>query len=209
MLRILALAVLVLVCQAADGGAEPKLPAAAQSAIDRLDRAMVKLEADHRKAVSAERQKAMAELEKAQKTATRAGDLDGALAIRTRLEDLQKAEAADADALLGDRAPAKADLAKQVLGTWAIIKTGGAGGGATCDINDGGNVVAHLGQLMVPGRWRVEKGRLVINWLGDEARWENLGPESADRMAGDSFDAGKNGISLTRIKGPGPAAPPR
>lgn len=203
MSRILAILVAIACCWAGDAapGAAPKLPAAAQAALDRLDKAEAKLEVEHRKALSAERAKAIAELERVQKTVTKAGDLDGALAVKARIEELQKAEAVDADALLGEKPAAKVDAQRAAPGRWELAK---GGGNAICTLREDGSVTAMLGQLPVPGRWRAEKGRLIITWFGDEARWENLAFEGPDRLVGDSFDAGKGGVSMNRL----PNAPP-
>lgn len=213
MVRIVTALSLIACCLAADAAPdakpEAKLPAAAQAVLDRYAKAEAKLESDHRKALAAERQRAIADLEKAQKTATKAGDLDAALAVKGQIEELQKADAADADALLGDKPAApKADLAKQVLGYWMITKPSGS---APCQIHEGGNVMTRVGQLMLPGRWRIEKGRVVITWMGDESKAESLAFDGPDRMTGDSFDAGKGGVTLTRLRQPpgdAPAQPP-
>lgn len=197
MLRACAIALLISTSILA-GEAEPaKLPPAAQAAVDRLAKAEAKIEADAIKARSVERQKAMKELEKAQTTATKAGDLDGAMAVKGRIEELKKAEEADAD-LLGDARPAAKDPAVLAVGSWNAVKTNGVTG--LVDITADKTVKITAGAVIFTGVWRIEKDRLVINWGGSTQHAENLGFATPDRLIGDSFDAGKDGLTMTRVK---------
>jgi hypothetical protein len=197
MLRACILAV-VLCTTVLAGEAEPaKLPSAAQAALDRLAKAEAKIETDAAKARSTERQKAIKELEKAQTTATKAGDLDGAVAVKARVDDLKKAEEDAAD-LLGDARPAGKDPAVLALGSWSAVKTNGTTG--TVDIAADKTVRITAGMQTFSGVWRIEKDRLVINWGGSAQYFENLAFTSPDRLVGDSFDAGKDGMTLTRQK---------
>lgn len=180
------------------GEVEPaKLPPAAQAAVDRLAKAEARIEADAVKARSVERQKAMKELEKAQTSATKAGDLDGAMAVKSRIEELKQAEETDID-LLGDAKPASKDPAVLAVGSWSAVKANGLGG--TVDIVADKTVKITAGPVTYAGVWRIEKDRLVINWGGSMQHFENLGFASPDRLVGDSFDAGKDGITLTRLR---------
>jgi len=197
MLRATIVALLATVLAAGD--AEPaKLPAAAQAALDRLAKAEAKIDADAAKLRSAERQKAMKELDKAQQTVTKAGDLDGALAVKARIDELKKAEEADSAALLGEDKPAK-DPAKLAVGSWSVSKTNGVNGQIELMADKMARVTA--GPVTYTGIWMIEKERVVIHWGGSATHWENLAFETADRLKGDSFDAGKDGISMVRLKG--------
>lgn len=198
MLRVALLALLAIVALRA-GDAEPaKLPPAAQTIVDRLAKAEAKIEADAAKLRSAERQKAIKDLEKAQSAVTKSGDLDAALAVKARIDELKKAEEAEANTLLGEDRPAVKDPAKVAVGSWSATKTNGIN--AQIEIREDKSVKAAWGPIVVTGSWSVEKDRILIRWGGDPAKWENLGIESPDKLAGDSHDAGKDGISLVRVK---------
>lgn len=205
MIRPSLLAAIAASCLAGEAAppAESRMPPGAQATAERFAKAAAKLEADYRKALSAERARAISELEKAQKASTKAGDLDGALAIKARLDDLRAAQDADGEGLLPSDRPAApntpTEFARQAQGRWSLTKNGGL---ATLEINPGGLVNVSYGQISIGGTWRVEKDRVVINWGGDQTKWENLGFDGPDRMAGDSFDAGRNGITCVRIKPP-------
>jgi hypothetical protein len=204
MIRILCSAVLILcVTTVYTGEAEPKLPAPAQTALERLAKADAKLVADYRKALAAERVKAIAELERIQKTVTKSGDLDGALAVKGKLDELRAAQDADASDLLAEKPvgpPTSNDPNKLVLGRWTFNKTNGTGG--TVEFSPGGGTLVVVGQFTVPGRWRIEKDRVLIAWAGDETKWENMAFDGPDRLAGDSFDTGRNSVTCTRLKQP-------
>ena len=196
--RILALLAVVLCLHAGEAEAAPKLPATAQAVVDRLAKAEAKIEADAVRLRSAERQKAIKELEKAQQAVTKAGDLAGALAIKGRIEELKKAEDADTAAILGDDKPATRDPARLAVGTWSATKTNGVT--AQVELKDDKSVKATWGPIVIAGTWLIEKERIVIRWNGDSAKWENLAVEGPDKLAGDSHDAGKDGISMVRVK---------
>lgn len=198
MLRAAVLAVLL--AAAIAGEAEPaKLPPAVQATLDRLAKAEAKIDADARKARSAERQKAIKELEKAQTAATKAGDLDGAVAVKTRIDELRKLDEADAADLLGDAKTPARDPAALAVGSWSAVKSNGVGG--IVEIAADKTVRITAGPVTYAGVWRIEKDRLVINWGGSAQHYENLAFTGPDRLVGDSFDAGKDGITLTRQKG--------
>lgn len=198
MLRICILSLAILAAHAGDAAPAP-LPPAAQSVVERLDKALAKIDADAAKSRSAERQKAIRDLERAQTAATKAGDLDGAMAVKGRLEALRAADEDDAAALLGEAKPAAKDPAVLAVGSWSASKTNGVTG--QVDIAADRTVQISAGALTFRGVWRIEKDRLIINWGGSSQHTENLAFITPDRMMGDSFDAGKDGITLTRVKG--------
>lgn len=190
-------ALLVAACCLA-GDAPAVLPPAAQTAVDRLEKALAKIEADAARSRSGERQKAVKELERAQSAATKAGDLDAALAVKARIEELRKAEEEDAAVLLGDARPAAKDPAALAVGSWNASKTNGVTG--VVEVAADRTVRITAGVLTYNGVWRIEKDRLVISWGGSAQHIENLGFISPDRLVGDSFDAGKDGLTMTRVK---------
>lgn len=58
------------------------------------------------------------------------------------------------------------------------------------------------------GRWRIENDRVAIIWGDNQNWWENLAIESPDRMAGDSWNSGRNSVVFTRLQQP-PVQPTR
>lgn len=101
----------------------PPLPAPVVKAEETLDAAVSKAYAAYLKSVDAEVKKAQAALEKEKQAATKAGNLELALAIKAKQDaltvDAVVAEAEkkiDADELLGGAA--KVDVAKVIVGTW-------------------------------------------------------------------------------------------
>lgn len=198
MLRTILISTLAAASALAGEGADPaKLPPAAQSVIERLSKAEAKIDADAAKLRSAERQKAIKDLEKAQATVTKAGDLEAALAVKARIDELKKAEEVDGAGLLGEERPAR-DPARIAVGSWQMTKTNGVS--ALVEINADKTAKVTAGPLVFNGTWMVEKERIVIRWAGDPTKWENVAVEGPDRLAGDSFDAGRDGLVLTRIK---------
>ncbi len=206
MTRFLLLPLLALACMAA-GEADPApaaaLPPAAQTVLDRLAKAEAKIDADAAKARSGERQKAIKELDKVQVTTTKAGDLDAAVALKARIDELRAADEVDTAALLGESAPASKDPAKLAIGSWNVVKTNGVAG--QIELNPEKTARATAGPFVITGIWQIEKDRVVILWSGNPSRWERLGFEGADRLVGDSHDAGKGGIAMTRLPKPAPA----
>ncbi len=198
MLRSTLLSTLAAVTMLA-GEAEPaKLPPAAQSVVERLAKAEAKIDADAAKQRSAERLKAIKDLEKAQATVTKAGDLNAALAVKARIDELKKAEEVDGASLLGEDRAANRDPAKIAVGSWQMTKTNGVG--AQVEINADKSAKVTVGTIVFNGIWMVEKERIVIHWGGDPTKWENVAVEGPDRLAGDSFDAGRDGLVLIRMK---------
>lgn len=197
MLRACALALLITFLAA--GEAEPaKLPPAVQATLERLAKAEARIDADAAKARSVERQKAIKELEKAQTTATKAGDLEGAMAVKARVEELKKAEESATTDLLGENKAAGKDPAAMAVGTWALVKSKGIGGVVNLGADKTAKVVA--GPYSISGTWKIEKERLVITWPIDDRSIESLAFVTPDYLVGDSYDSGKDGITLTRQK---------
>jgi len=120
LLTFLSLAVLV-----AGEVAPAATPPAAQAALERLAKAEAKIDFDAAKARSTERLKAIKELEKVQVSTTKSGDLDVAVAIKARIEELRKLDEIAADELMGDAKPAAKDPAKLAVGSWSATKTNG------------------------------------------------------------------------------------
>ena len=120
LLTFLSLAVLV-----AGEVAPAATPPAAQAALERLAKAEAKIDFDAAKARSTERLKAIKELEKVQVSTTKSGDLDAAVAIKARIEELRKLDEIAADELMGDAKPAAKDPAKLAVGSWSATKTNG------------------------------------------------------------------------------------
>jgi hypothetical protein len=182
------------------GAAEaPKLPADAQKAVDKLDKAEAKLNQEHKRAVNSERAKAITDLQKAQKDITKSGDLDGALAVKKQIEALQAKISADEDTdLLGNKK--KVDIAKLMPGSWTWQKTNGAAGTfeALADGTFVAKMTAPLAFPYIPGKWEAKDDQIVLTWLNDPAKVDTLAFTAPNKLAGDSHDAGKNSISATR-----------
>jgi hypothetical protein len=199
MLRAVLTSVLIAATLFAGEAAEPsKLPPAAQAVMERLAKAEAKIDADAARQRSVERQKAIKDLEKTQVAATKTGDLDAALAIKARSDELKKAEEIDAASLLGEDKPAIKDPARLAVGSWNVTKSNGVAG--LIELAPDKTARATSGPYVINGIWLIEKERLVVQWGGSPSRWENLGFEGPDRLAGDSHDAGKDGITMTRVK---------
>lgn len=197
---ILVLALVVTVTLPLAGAEAAKLPAKAQEVMDKLEKSEAKLTTDYKKSVNAERAKSITELQKAQKDITKTGDLDGALAIKKQIEDLQAKIAADEDTdLLGNK-KAKADPAKLVLGKWDFQKTDGFAGVIT--FNADGNFVANVTMPIafpyVPGKWEVKGEQILLTWLGDATKLDTLSFTSATKLAGETHDLGKNSFNATK-----------
>lgn len=79
------------------GADEVKLPADAQAALTAYDAKVAKLKADYDAAVAKESDALVAKLQKSQEAATKKGDLDTALALKTRIDALPQTD------LLGNR----------------------------------------------------------------------------------------------------------
>ncbi|MBA3700322.1 MAG: hypothetical protein H0W78_15865 [Planctomycetes bacterium] len=199
-LLILALAlvtVLALPLAAADA---PKLPPKAQEVVDKLEKSEAKLTTDYKKSVNTERAKSISDLQKAQKDVTKSGDLDGALAIKKQIEELQAKIAADEETdLLGNK-NSKADPAKLLVGKWDFIKTNGVAG--TLDFKADGNCIATITAPVafpyVPCKWEMKEEKVLLTWLSDATKVDSLVFTAATKLAGDTHDVGKNSINATK-----------
>jgi hypothetical protein len=199
-LLVLCLCCLVVWCEdAAPPADDAKLPAAAKASLEKLAKAEAKLEADYNKGLAGERQKTVAELDKAMKAATKAGDLDAALAVKARIEALQKQIGGEDLLGEGPKKPA-VDLGKQIVGRWQVDKSNGIN--AIIEFQADGGVVAAAGPFTVMGRWHVEKDGIDLIWGMDPRRLERLQFEGPDRFVGDSYDAGPKGIRGQRMRPP-------
>jgi hypothetical protein len=196
-----------LLCGAAllAGDAAPApLPPAAEAALDRLAKAEARIDADAARQRAAERQRTLKELERIQQAVTRSGDLDGALAVKARIDDLRAQEAAAAD-LLGDGAAPARSPAALAVGRWRVVKTNGVAG--QIELRSDRTAQASAGPFVITGVWRIDQERIRITWGGDPARWESVAFDGPDRLAGDSHDAGTGGITMSRM--PADPAPAR
>jgi hypothetical protein len=194
LLMLLAL-VALLPLPAADA---PKLPAKAQEAMDKLEKSEGKLTSDYKKSLNAERGKAILELQKAQKDVTKSGDLDGALAIKKQIEELQARIAADDEGdLLGER---KMTPAKAILGKWDFTKTNGVAG--TLDFKPDGNCIATITAPIafpyVPCKWEIKEEKVVLTWLNDASKVDTLAFTGMTRLTGDTHDVGRNSLNATK-----------
>ena len=180
-------------------GEAQKLPAKAQEAMDKLEKSESKLTFDYKKSVNTERTKIIGELQKAQKDVTKSGDLDGALAIKKQIEELQAKIAADDDTdLLGNKT--KNDPAKLLVGKWDFIKTNSVAG--TFDFKADGNciatITAPIAYPYVPCKWEIKEDKVLLTWLSDATKVDTLVFTSVTKLAGDTHDVGKNSINASR-----------
>jgi hypothetical protein len=199
-LMIFALALIIAVMLPLAGAEAAKLPSKAQEVMDKLEKTSAKLTTDYKKSVNAERAKTITDLQKAQKDVTKSGDLDGALAIKKQIEDLQAKIAADEDTdLLGNKKD-KGDPAKLLAGKWDFTKTNGIAG--TLDFKADGNCIATITAPIafpyVPCKWEIKDEKVLLTWLGDATKVDTLMFTSATKLAGDSHDVGKNSFNASK-----------
>ncbi len=192
------LMLLALIALPLHGAEAPKLPAKAQEAMEKLEKSEGKLTADYKKSLNSERTKTIVDLQKAQKDVTKSGDLDGALAIKKQIEELQAKIAEDDDAdLLGEK---KMTPAKAVLGKWDFTKTNGVAG--TLEFKPDGNCIASVTAPVsfpyVPCKWEIKEDKVLLTWLNDASKVDTLSFASPTKLAGDSHDVGRNSISATK-----------
>jgi hypothetical protein len=184
------------------GAAEAvKLPPKAQEAMDKLEKSEGKLTAEHKKAINAERNKTISDLQKAQKEITKSGDLDGALAIKKQIETLQAKIAEDDDTdLLGAGKTAKVDPAKLLIGKWDFTKTNSVIG--TLDFKADGNCIASVTAPLpfpyIPCKWEIKDGKVLLSQQHDPSKVDTLTFTAANKMVGDTHDAGKNSVNATK-----------
>ena len=199
-LLILALALMVTVTSPVIAAEAAKLPAKAQEVMEKLEKSEGKLTVDYKKSVNAERAKSISELQKTQRDVTKTGDLDGALAIKKQIEELQAKITADEDTdLLGNKT-AKADPAKLLVGKWDFTKTNGVTG--VLDFKADGNCIANITAPIpfpyVPCRWEIKGEQLVLTWLNDATKVDTLLFTGPTKLAGETHDVGKNSINATK-----------
>lgn len=199
-LLIIALALVAFMALPLSAAEAAKLPPKAQEAMDRLEKSEGKLTAEHKKAVNTERIKTITDLQKAQKEITKSGDLDGALAIKKQIEELQAKIAAEDDTdLLGTKS-SKSDPAKLLIGKWDFIKTNAVAG--VFDFKADGtciaNITAPLAFPYVPCTWVIKEEKVLVTWLSDPAKVDTLTFTGATKLAGDTHDAGKKSINATK-----------
>lgn len=200
-LLILALVVVLPFAVARTSAAEAaKLPAKAQEVMDKLEKSEGRLTTDYKKSVNAERAKTISDLQKAQKDVTKSGDLDGALAIKKQIEELQAKIAADEETdLLGNK-NAKSDPAKLLVGKWDFIKTNSVAG--VLDFKADGtciaNITAPIAFPYVPCKWEIKEEKVLLTWLNDPTKVDTLAFTGATKLAGDTHDVGKNSINASK-----------
>lgn len=176
----------------------PKLPTKAQEAMEKLEKSEGKLTSDYKKSLNAERGKTIVELQKAQKDVTKSGDLDGALAIKKQIEELQAKIAEDDDSdLLSEK---KMTPAKMIVGKWDFTKTNGVAG--TLDFKADGNCIATITAPIafpyVPCKWEIKEEKVLLTWLNDATKVDTLTFTGATKLAGDTHDVGKNSLNATK-----------
>ena len=199
-LLIIALALIVGALLPLSAADSPKLPPKAQEAMDKLDKSEGKLTAEHKKAVNTERVKTITDLQKAQKEITKSGDLDGALAIKKQIEELQAKITADDDTDLLGAKSSRGDPAKLLVGKWDFIKTNTVAG--SFDFKADGhciaNITAPIAFPYVPCKWEIKDEKILLTWLNDPAKVDTLVFTTATKLAGDTHDVGKNSINATK-----------
>lgn len=146
----------------------PRLPVDAQRALDAHDKDVAKLQADMDKEVAKRVKNLQEVLTKSIEAATKRGDLDGAIAIRTKLSALTPRKDTEASAKpAGSGTPAAAEraIAEQIAGdwlrgtrTWTFQPTG-----SFTDSAPSGSVIAgqwsvanNLIEVKMSNGWRVE-----------------------------------------------------
>jgi hypothetical protein len=182
---------------------EKPLPPAAKVVMEKLQKNADKLSGEYKKSLNAERAKTITELQKVQKEVTRSGDLDAALLVKKQIEAIQAQIDADEDTdLLGNRKTP--DYAKLMTGNWTFQKTNGASGTfeAFPDGRISGSLTAPIPWPFLPGKWEMKGDQLLLTWANDPVKVETLTFTAPNRLAGDSFDAGKNSFNATKVPPP-------
>jgi len=159
MRRLLVLMAMTCVPMAAAGQSEDKLPPEAKKAIAKYDAAVEVAKKAYDAAVAKARDQALKELGPIQSSETKKGNLELALAVKARIDELQTV-ANEAAGIL--KAPAQPpDLAKKVLGKWRAFNPGSYE--AVYEIFEDGTVTTTVGATKT-GTWEVADGKLVISW---------------------------------------------
>lgn len=190
---------LVTVVSLSLSAAEPELPPAAKTALDKLEKNEGKLTADYKKSVAAERNKTIGELQKVMKDITKTGDLDAANAVKAKADELiAKNEAEETTDLLGNKKIT--DYAKLMTGAWTFQKTNGVVG--TLDVFADGRVVAAItapiNVPVIPCKWEAKGTQILLTWLNDPTKVDTLTFTAPNRLAGDTHDVGKNSFNATK-----------
>jgi hypothetical protein len=180
-------------------GEEAKLPTKAQEVMDKLEKSEGKLTSEYKKSLTTERNKSIVELQKAQKDTTKAGDLEGALAIKKQIEELQAKIAEDDDTdLLGSKA--KVDLGKMFVGMWNWNKSNGMAGSMEAFAD--GRVVARVTSPreipFVAGNWELKEDKITLTWRHDPTKPETLSFTGPTKITGDHPDLGKRSFNATK-----------
>ena len=192
---------LVAACVLSLSAAEVELPPAAKIALDKLEKSEGKLTAEHKKAVAAERNKTIGELQKVMKDVTKTGDLDTANAVKAKVDELiAKNDAAEDTDLLGNKKTV--DYAKMMIGSWTFQKTNGVTG--TLEAFADGRVVAAITAPInipvIPCKWEAKGTQILLTWLGDPTKVDTLSFTGPTKLAGDTHDVGKNSFNASKVK---------
>lgn len=179
--------------------AEIELPPAAKTSLEKLDKSEAKLTAEHKKAVAAERNKTIVELQKVMKDVTKTGDLDTANAVKAKIDELiAKNDAAEDTDLLGNKK--KIDYAKVIAGSWDWQQANGVSG--SMEIFADGRLVAKITSPkefpFVPGKWEAKDDKILMTWLHEPNKVNTLTLTSPTKMTGEAADQGKNSFNLTK-----------
>lgn len=132
-----------------------KLPAEAQSAIDKADKSISGIQNKADSEIMKVRQALVAILTRTQEAVTRRGDLDTALAIKAKVEELQKLMPDD----LGNQEP-KIKLKPEdwILGDWELSFPGFS---KIWEFKKDGTVTFSGGPI---GKWVVKDTVIQVNW---------------------------------------------
>lgn len=157
-----------------DDAAEPQLPAAIERALDGYDADVQKAQDDYRKEVDRAKAKAAKIITREQERATKAGDLELALAIKTKAEEVAKHTAgglAELD-ILGnkikeERAAAQLrEVQEAIAGRWEAV-SGISGLKRTFTFKENGTVSWERGNH----KWSVKDGKVLIFDEGAPPIW--------------------------------------
>ncbi len=180
---------------------DAELPRTAIAALEKLEKNQSKLTADYKKAVVTQRSKTIDELEKVLKDVTKTGNLEVALAVKKKIDELQALNEAEYDTdLLGQKKSTKLDPAQLIIGKWDYQKTNTVVG--TMEFMPNGNVTGAItspGQYpYIPGKWVVKDDKIVITWVNDQTKVYTLTFTAVDKLSGDTYDVGTNSLTATK-----------
>lgn len=147
-MRYFILSLAILACWAG----EDKLPPDAQAAIDKADKAISVIQSKADAEISKVRQDMIKALTKAQEAATKKGDLNAALAIKAKIDEVPRPEVLE---------PVKPmDPKTYVVGTWRIANGGWTG---IWILKDDGKV-EESGTVRT-GTWKITGKVCTVTWL--------------------------------------------